>query len=369
MAFEDKRIAIVCDWLKDWGWAEQVLYDLLEVFPHADLYSSIFIADNFPDLANREVKTTFLDRIPFIRTRPKLVPFLRPYAFESLDLSGYDIVISSSSAESKGIITQPETLHICYCHSPTRYYWSHSHEYMKNPEFGIFNFIARLVMPYFFHRLRLWDLVASARVDSFIANSRNSANRIAKYYRRESTVITPGIDSERFQLETDKSDYYLALGRMIPYKKFDLLVDTFNASGKHLVIVTNTRNKLLATLMAKSKDNIEWKLGVPHSQKIKLFQKAKAFVFPADEDFGMVPIEAMLCGTPVIAYGKWGALETVRAWESGVFFEEQTVESLTQAIEHFESLKWSAYDIRKYAMKFDKRVFAERIINHISSLL
>ncbi len=304
MAFEDKRIAIVCDWLKDWGGAEQVLYDLLEIFPHADLYTSVFIEKNFPDLAFREVRTTFLNKIPFIRTRPKLVPFLRPYAFESLDLRGYDIVISASSAEAKGIITQPETLHICYCHSPTRYYWSHAHEYMQNPEFGWLNPLARLVMPYFFHRLRLWDIAASARVDAFIANSRNTANRIAKYYRRESTVITPGIDSSRFTLETDKSNFYLAVGRIIPYKRYDLLVDAFNENGKELVIVTNTENKLQKELMKRSKSNITWKFGVTHSEKIKLYQKARAFLFAADEDFGMVPIESMLCGTPVIAFGK-----------------------------------------------------------------
>ena len=303
MAFENRRVAIICDWLKDWGGAEQVLYDLLAVFPHADVYSSVFFPDRFPELVGR-VKTTFLDRIPFVRSHPKLFPFLRPYAFESLDLSGYDIVISSSSAESKGVIVKPETLHICYCHSPTRYYWSHTFEYQNHPEFGILNPLARLVMPLFFHRLRLWDFAASSRPDFYIANSENTANRIAKYYRRDSVVITPGIDSDAFSLQIEKEDFYLAVGRCIPYKRFDLLVDAFNENGKPLVIVSGTDNPLRAELMRRSGPNISWETDISDDRKIELYQSARAFVFPPEEDFGMVPIEAMLCGTPVIAYGK-----------------------------------------------------------------
>ena len=160
------------------------------------------------------------------------------------------------------------------------------------------------MMPFFFHRLRLWDLAASARVDAFITNSRNSAKRIAKYYRRDAEVITPGIDSSRFTIETEKDTYYFAVGRTIPYKRFDLLVDAFNANGKSLVIATSTENQLLKDLMKRSKSNITWKIGASHDEKIRLFQRARAFLFPANEDFGMTPIEAMLCGTPVIAFNK-----------------------------------------------------------------
>jgi glycosyltransferase involved in cell wall biosynthesis len=278
-------------------------------------------------------------------------------------------VISSSSAESKGIITKPETLHVCYCHSPTRYYWSHTHEYSRMLEFGILNPIARLFMPMILNRLRIWDRLAADRVDAFVANSRNSALRIAKYYRQNAEVITPGIDSERFAIETEKEDFYLALGRMIPYKRFDLLVDAFNENGKPLKIATNTENALFKELFKKSKPNIEWILGPSNEEKIRLYQTAKAFVFPPEEDFGLVPIEAMLCGTPVIAYAKGGALETVKEGVSGLFFTESTKESLNSAIEQFENERWSAYEIRKYALKFDKKIFQERMVAHIESLL
>lgn len=372
----DKKIAIVCDWLKDWGGAEQVLADMLELFPQADIYASVYFPKNFERLfgpngkyPNTLITTSFLQRVPLVRSRPKLFPWLRPYAFESFDLSAYDVVISSSSAESKGIITKPETVHVCYCHSPTRYYWSHTHEYQKMLEFGILNPIARFLMPVMLKRLREWDRDAADRVDDFVANSNNTSKRIAKYYRRSATVITPGIDTEKFVVETDKDDYYLAVGRIIPYKKFDLLVDAFNQSGKRLIIATNTENGLFRELFKKSEPNIEWVLGATNEEKIRLYQKARAFVFPPEEDFGIVPLEAMACGTPVIAYGKGGALETVKDGVSGMFFMEQTPESLNAAIDEFETLRWSAYDIRRYASKFDKKIFQRKLLEHVESLL
>lgn len=310
-----------------------------------------------------------MQKIPFVRSRPKLFPWLRPYAFESFDFSGYDVVISSSSAESKGIITKPETVHVCYCHSPTRYYWSHSHEYLRMLEFGWFNPLARAFLPIVTKRLREWDALAADRVDDFVANSSNTSKRIAKYYRRPSMVITPGIDLEKFAVETEKDDYYFAIGRMIPYKKFDLLVDAFNANGKRLVIATGTENALLRELFKKSEPNIEWVLGPNHEEKVRLFGKARAFLFPPEEDFGLVPVEAMACGTPVIAYGKGGALETVKEGLSGTFFFEQTPESLNAAIEDFEIRRFSAYEIRRYAAKFDKKIFQRRLLEHLEALL
>ncbi len=303
MDVKQLRIAIVCDWLKDWGGAEQVLYDMLEVVPQADIFCPTFDPKNFPELEGR-VTTSFIQKIPVIRHHPKLIPFLRTYAFESMDFTGYDIVISSSSAESKGIITGTQTRHICYCHTPTRYYWSHAHQYMKNPEFGWLNPVARLLMPYMIHRLRMWDFLAAQRVDTFIANSATTAKRIAKYYRRESDIIHPGIDEARFVLQAEKKDYFLALGRIVPYKRFDLLVETFNLNGLPLKIVTSTRNPLQEELQKKSLPNIDWVFDVTNDAKIELYQHARALIFPPEEDFGMVPVEAMLCGTPVIAYGK-----------------------------------------------------------------
>jgi glycosyltransferase involved in cell wall biosynthesis len=248
------RVALVTDWLKDWGGAEQVLYDLLEVYPDAPIFTSIFepsqlLVENyakyatpaFPTLESR-VKCSFLDKIPFVRTHPKMFPFLRPYVFESLDLRGFDIVITSSSAESKGILVSQDTLHVCYCHTPTRYYWSHTQEYLQSREFGLLSSIARLVMPYFFHSLRMWDYLAAARVDRFIANSNNTAARISKYYRRSSTVITPGIADAEFTIGNTKCKNapFIAVGRVIPLKRFDLMVEAFNINGLPLVIITDT---------------------------------------------------------------------------------------------------------------------------------
>ncbi len=273
---------------------------MLEVVPQADVFSPVFDPKNFPELVGK-VTTSFVQKIPVLKHRPKLIPFLRTYAFESMDFSGYDLVISSSSAESKGIVTGTETRHVCYCHTPTRYYWSHAQQYAKNPEFGWLNPIARLFMPYMIHRLRMWDFLAAQRVDAFVANSHTTARRISKFYRRESEVLHPGIDSDRFVIGEEKKDYFLALGRVVPYKRFDLLVETFNRNGLPLKIVTSQQNKLQKSLQAISKENIEWVFGVDHEQKIGYFQKARAFLFPPEEDFGMVPVEAMLCGTPVIA--------------------------------------------------------------------
>jgi glycosyltransferase involved in cell wall biosynthesis len=219
------------------------------------------------------------------------------------------------------------------------------------------------------NKLRMWDSNAADRVDDFIANSNHTAARIAKYYRRDSTVITPGMDTEKYAIETEKDDYYLAIGRIVPYKRFDLLVETFNRNGKPLKIATNTENRLFKELFAKSKPNIEWILGATEEEKIRLYQRAKALLFPQEEDFGIVPLEAMACGTPVIAYRIGGALETVKEGVSGIFFDEQTPEALDEAITRFENERFSAYEVRKYALKFDKKIFRERILRHVEGLL
>ncbi len=299
------RIALVCDWLRDRGGAELVIEQLVRIFPTADIFTSVYAPANFPSLQGRTVVSSWLQRIPFFAERPKICPFLRPFVFEGFDLSDYDVVISSSSAESKGIITRPETLHICYCHTPTRYYWSHYHEYRRMLEFGWMDPIARMLMPILTSRLRIWDYIAAQRVDTFIANSHNTQKRIAKYYGRDSVVVTPGIDTESYTLSEDiREEYYLAVGRVIPYKKFDLLVDTFNKNKKQLIIATSTRNKLSEDLSRRSGPNIEWRYGVSESEKIHLYQHARAYLMPQEEDFGLTPIEAMACGTPVIAYAR-----------------------------------------------------------------
>ncbi|MCK9272193.1 glycosyltransferase [Candidatus Gracilibacteria bacterium] len=368
--FENKKIAIITDWIKDIGGAEKVLFDIMDLFPEADIYTSVFWQEGNPMFEGRKIYTSFLQKILFLNKRPKMALMFRPRAFESFDLGSYDIVISSSSAESKGVITKPETIHFCYCHTPTRYFWSHYFEYFERLEFGILNFVAKIAMKFFIHNLRIWDFVATARVDFFIANSVNTAGRIAKYYRRESKLIYPGIDLNSFPFSDIKKDYYFYVGRTIPYKKFDLLVDAFNKNGKKIILSTATDNVLYRKLIKISKPNIIWKFGLTNQQVRQHMSEAKAFIFPPEEDLGLVPIEAMATGTPVIAYKKGGSLETVRENHkylpsTGVFFEEQTVESLNGAIEKFETLEFDYHKIREYSYNFDISIFNKEILNFI----
>lgn len=358
---ENKKIAIVADWIKDWWWAEMVLSYMMELFPNADIYTSVFYQDKNPIFAWRNIKTSFIQKIPFLNKSHKLALFLRPQAFESFDLSEYDIVISSSSAESKWVITKAETLQITYSHTPTRYFWSHYHEYLHMMEFWILNKIASFLMPLFVHNLREWDYVAAQRADFIISNSENTADRVKKYYDRESSVIYPWVDTSKFVFSGEKEDFYLYVWRVIPYKKFDLIVDAFNENWKKIVIVTNTDNKLYRELKAKSKSNIEWKLNISREETARYFSKAKAFLFPPEEDFWIVPLEAMTCWTPVIAYEKWWALETVINGETWLFFTNQNVESLNNTIEKFEEMHFNYEYIREHALKFDKEIFKNNL--------
>lgn len=384
---DNKKIAIVCDWIKDWGGAEVVLEQFLEIFPDADIFTSVFFQEKNPIFKNRKIITSFIQKIPFLNKSHKLALTLRPLAFESLDLSKYDIVISSSSAESKWVITKPETLHICYCHTPTRYFWSHYHEYLNMMEFGFWlNHIWKFLMPRIVHKLRQWDFVAAQRPDYFIANSENTAKRIKKYYGRESEVIYPCIDLSSFDLkvlpepsninrhqakvwEINNEDFYLYVWRCIPYKKFDLIVDAFNKNWRKVILVTNTDNNLYKELKAKSRDNIEWKLNITKKETRELFKEAKAFLFPPEEDFWIVPIEAIASWTPVIAYRKWWALETNIEWKTGVFFNNQTSNSLNKAIENFEEMKFDYKKIRNHALRFDKENFRKEILEFINKKL
>ncbi len=362
------KVAIVCDWIKDMWWAEVVLSQLIEIFPDAHIFTSIFFQENNPIFKWKTIKTSFIQKIPFLNKSHKLALMLRPLAFESFDFSSYDLVISSSSAESKWIITKSETIHICYCHTTTRYFWSHYHEYLNMMEFGILNPIWKWLMPKIVNKLRQWDFIASKRPDYFIANSKNTAKRIDKYYNRESCVIYPWTDIEKYRFNDKKEDFYLYVWRCIPYKKFDLLVDTFNKNWKKLVLVTNTDNKLYKKLKLKSKENITWKLNISKEEIISLFGSARWFLFPPEEDFWLVPVEAEACWTPVIAYWKWGSLETVIDWITWVFFQEQTVESLQNTIEKFEKMEFDYKKIRKHSEKFWKENFKNELLEFIKKI-
>ena len=346
-------------------WAEVVLAQLLEIFPEADIFTSIFFQKWNPIFDWKKIITSSIQNIPLLNKSHKLALTLRPKAFERFDFSGYDIVISSTTAESKWIITKPETLFICYCHTPTRYFWSHYHEYINMMEFWILNPIGKWFMPRLVHNLRKWDFLAAQRPDYFLANSKNTKNRIKKYYNREAEVVYPWIDTEKFIFSSEKKDFYLYVWRCIPYKKFDLIVDAFNKNWKKIVIITNTDNKLFRKLKSISKENISWKLNISFEEIKKYYSEAKAFLFPPEEDFWLVPIEAMASWTPVIAFWKWWALETVVDSETWVFFGEQTVESLNKAIERFEKLSFDYDKIKKHSEKFDKKYFKQNILEFI----
>lgn len=356
------KIAIVADWLTDFGGAERVILRLHKLFPDAPIYTSVFNEKNMAGFGSADIATSFLQKLPGAKEHHQFYILLMPYAFEHFDLSKYDIVISSSHACAKGIITKPETMHICYCHSPMRYLWDNCHEYIKNYNLP---WIIKKLAQRPLHKLRLWDKLAADRADHFIANSKNTQKRIKKYYKRDSEVIYPMVDLERFRISKNPGGYFIAVGRLIPYKKFDLIVKVFNELGLPLKIVgTGTEE---SNLRKKAKKNIEFLGRRNDKETAELLSKAKALIFPQLEDFGITPLEAMACGRPVIAYKKGGALETVTDGKTGIFFNEQSVESLKDAVLKFlkTEKKFDPKEIRRHAEKFSPSVFDKKIIKFI----
>lgn len=333
------KAAIVHDWLSVYGGAERVLEQMIELFPEADIYSLIdFVPeDQRQFLKGKQVHTTFIQNLPLARTKYRNYLPLFPYAIEQIDLSAYDLVLSSSYAVAKGVITGPNQLHICLCHSPIRYAWDLQHQYLK--ESNMDSGIKGILVKYLLNRIRMWDYRTANGVDDFIAVSGFIAKRIWKVYRRESHVIYPPVDIDSFNICHVKSDYYLTASRLVPYKKIELIVEAFShMPDKKLVVIGEGPDYKKIKEIASP--NVELLGHQPFAVLREHMQKAKAFVFAAEEDFGIVPIEAQACGTPVLAYGRGGALETIRGLDSrrpsGVFFQEQTSASLIQAVEQFE---------------------------------
>lgn len=333
------RIAFVHDWLVTYAGAERVLEEMLNVFPDADIYS---LVDFLPDdqrgfICHKPVTTSFIQRLPRAATSYRSYLPLMPLAIEQHDLSSYDIVISSSHAVAKGVLTGPDQLHICMCYSPIRYAWDLQHQYMKESGLtkGLKGWIAKAIL----HYIRLWDYRTAAGVDTFIGISNFIARRIKKVYGREATVIYPPVDTDQFTCQETKDDFYLTASRMVPYKRIDLIVEAFSAlPSKKLVVIGDGPE--YEKIKAKAGKNITL-LGYQPLDVLKdHLQRARAFVFAAEEDFGIAPLEAQACGTPVIAYMKGGAVETIRGLDdaapTGVFFNEQSVSSLHGAINTFE---------------------------------
>jgi glycosyltransferase involved in cell wall biosynthesis len=354
------KVAIVHDWLVGLGGAERVVESLLKLFPEADLYTSVYDKQKLKIFANKKVHTTFLQHWPLALKKHQLYANLRPLAFESLDLSEYDLVISSSSAESKGVITPTETIHVSYVHTPIRYYWSGYEEYLKNPGFGLLNPMIRLFMPSMVKRLKVWDFAAAQRPDSLIANSEEVSNRIKKYYKRDSVVINPPVNFERFSdIKRGSGEYYLVVSRFVPYKRVDLAIKACNKLGKKLIVAgRGPELSKLQKIAGKTVTIIE----NPSDNKIdNLYKNAKAFIFSAEEDFGITPVESMAAGVPVICYGKAGASETVKDGITGVYHQKQTVDSLCEAINEFENKNFSVDRIKNRAKDFSEKVFLEKL--------
>ncbi len=364
------RIAFVHEWLVTYAGSERVLEQMLKCFPDADLFCLIdFLppADRFRVL-NKPVRTTFIQRLPFARTKYRHYLPLMPLAIEQLDVSGYDLVISSSHAVAKGVITGPDQVHICMCYSPIRYAWDLQHQYLS--EVGLDSGLKGWIAKWMLHKMRLWDARSEKGVDNFIAISRFIARRIWKVYKRESTVIYPPVDVESFVLREQKEDFYLAASRMVPYKKMDLIVEAFLAMpDKKLIVIGDGPG--FAKIRRKVAPNVVL-LGYQEFKVLRdHMQRARAFIFAAEEDFGIAPIEAQACGTPVIAYSKGGATETIKGLEcaepTGVFFESQTVDAIVDAVLRFEKISISPTACRQNAMRFSVERFLKEFSEYVNN--
>jgi glycosyltransferase involved in cell wall biosynthesis len=360
------RVAIVHDWLVTYAGAERVLEQMLAVYPEADLFSLIDFVPH-PQrgfLGGRAVRTSFLQRLPGVRTRYRHFLPLMPFAIEQFDLAGYDLVISSSYAVAKGVLTGPDQLHICMCYSPMRYAWDLQHQYLR--ESGLDRGVRSLFARWLLHRTRNWDARTGAGVDEFLAISRFVARRIRKVYRRESTVIYPPVDTDAFtpEDETSREGFYLTASRLVPYKRIDLIVDAFAGMPERALVVIGDGPES-RRIRSKAPGNVRLLGEQPFPVLLDHLRRARAFVFAAEEDFGIVPVEAQACGTPVIAFGKGGALETIRDLDhpqpTGVFFQEQSTGAVQAAVSQFEreSARISPEACRHNALRFGSRRFRE----------
>lgn len=355
------KIALVHDYLVQYGGAERVLECFCELFPQAPIYTLVHNKEFMHGVfENKDVRTSFIQKIPFAKDKHRLFPQLMPMAIEQFDLSKYDIVLSDSSSYAKGIITGPETLHICYMHTPMRYAWDDCQKYTSDFDFP--NFIKKLV-PFAMNYIRIWDRVSADRPDKIIANSNFVAKRIKKYYKRESVVIHPPVSVEKFNLAGKDEGYFLMVGRLVAYKRHDITIEAFNKLGLKLKIIG--RGPELKRLKKMAKENIEFLGRVPDEELPEYYAKCRAFIFPQEEDFGIVAVEAMSSGKPVIAFKGGDILEHIEDGKSGIFFEHQTAEDIMQAVKKLDDLKYDPQYCREMAKKFDKSLFKAKIKAYI----
>jgi len=357
------KIALVHDYLAQDGGAERVLRALHRLWPEAPIFTLFHQHGAVEGLDQADIRESYVARMPFGRTKYQWYLPIMPQAFESFDLQDFDIVISSTSAFAKGILTSPESVHICYCHTPTRYLWTDTHEYISDLRYGP---LIKLALPRLIHRLRTVDRASADRVDMFVANSDTVARRIAKYYRQSSEIIFPPVDivSSRKIKVQEVGDYFVSGGRLVPYKRFDIIVEAFNRLGKPLKIFGDGPEYV--SLKRQARENITFVGRIADAEKMSLMAHAQAFIHPQLEDFGITPVESMAVGRPVIGYGKGGITETVIPEVTGILFARQSWDMLYEAVREFEKKTWDTDRIKAHATQFSEEIFATRMQDIVS---
>lgn len=358
--------ALVHDWYYVNGGAEKVIHSINNIwndFEHFALVDFLDEADREFILKGKKVNTSFVQKLPTAKSNHRKFLQLFPLAIEQFDLSEFDLILSSSASIAKGVLTNQNQLHICYCHSPMRYAWDLYHQYLNDTNLnkGLKGLYAKWVL----NKIRIWDYINSQRVDYFIANSKYISQRIEKTYGRKSEVIYPPVDINEFELEKNKEDFYFTASRMVPYKKIKIIVEAFNKMPQKKLIVAGNGPEF-KFLKKTAKSNIEF-LGFLESSELKKYlQKSKAFVFAAEEDFGIIPVEAQACGTPVIGFGKGGLKETIIHKKTGILFNEQTSKSIIEAVNFFETQSFSSDNIRENAERFSQERFEKEMFNFVN---
>jgi glycosyltransferase involved in cell wall biosynthesis len=359
------KVAIIHYWLVGMRGGEKVVEALCEMYPQADVFTHVYAPEMISDKINRHrIIPTFINSLPRAAKMYKTYLPLMPLALEQLDLRGYDLVISSESGPSKGIIPPSDALHVCYCHTPMRYIWNMYHEYRSGA-----GRVTRLLMPPLSHYLRMWDVTSAARVDSFVANSATVARRIHRYYGADSVVIHPPVDTAAFSIAapSELGDFYLMAGELVSYKRPDLAVRAFNEMKLKLVVIGG--GELLDEIRRLAGATVSVKGSQPFEVLKQHYARCRALIFPGEEDFGMVPVEAMASGRPVVAFGRGGATETVAQGLSGVFFAEQTVEAISSAVKTLAAIEIDPKMIAAHASRFGRDQFFQKMRTHIDGLL
>ena len=358
--------ALIHDWFSTYAGAEKCVESFTNIWNDFEIYGLIdFLSGTDRDkiVKGKHAHTSFIQKLPFAKDKYRNYLPLFPLAIEQFDLSGYDVVLSSSHAVAKGVLTHSNQLHIAYVHTPIRYAWNLYHQYLR--ESGLDRGLKGILAKYFLHKIRLWDASTANRVDHYVANSRYIAHRIKKTYGKPSDVIYPPVDVDKFTLREAKEEFYLTASRMVPYKKIDLIVEAFSQTDKKLLVIGDGPD--MAKIKSKAGKNVEL-LGFADDETMAdLMGRAKAFVFAAEEDFGITPVEAQACGTPVICFGRGGARETVRDGESGLYFMEQNAKELLAAVAKFEQNydKFEPAKIRENSLKFSRARFEAEIKSYV----